>query len=223
MENFSPGHSRQTLLHTDGNRATGRAIPDFGSLGCAHIHDPVSWTCGIGKEGMKKTSHMEIRNCDIGLVGPSLPPLPGAWRVSLSLFLPRQKCPSQTRLIKTPFPSSWIRLAVPGGAFYPVPTELLRGSVFPILCRCTRERFPHSPRAHSSRGGKINLYELEQPLLEVPALGPARELILDLLFSKHQTLLLFRYLEFGPKVLTDFWLADPLWRAPLSWCCLKQL
>lgn len=191
MENFSPGCSRQTLLHTDGNGATGR----FWLFGVRSCPCPCLLEMQDRKSGNNKTSHTKMRNCyqpwsDIGLVGFTLSVLPAT-------------SPADTQGLSKPhFPARGSRWQSQRGHFAKCPQSCWEGSVFPIPAGAWGRGFP--PCHAVALWGKINLYELEQPLLEVTAPGPARELIPDLLFSKHPALLLFRYLESGlaaPNVL----------------------
>lgn len=181
----------------------GRGIPGLGCSGCAHVHVPVSWKCGIGKEGIIKPPVRRsgiVNSHEVTWAWWAFPcSLSGAWWVSLSLSFQQQ-----VLLTDEAYQNPISQLMDPAGN----PREDI------LLSAHRREHVPNplpepagevSPACGAAAlWGTVNLYELEQPLLEVTTPGPARELIPDLLFNKHPTLLLFRCLEFGPVVPKAF-------------------
>lgn len=213
MESFSPGRSHQTEHRW--KWSNGEGDPRFWLSGARSPPRPCLLEMWDRKRGDNKTSHMEIRNyyqswSDISLVGLSLQPLrsaplPGRFP---SLLLFQQQVPATDEAY--PSPISQLRDAAgsprEGILLNRSPQSCSEGSVFSIPPALGRthpaERAGEASPAHGPAAprGTINLYELEQPLLEVTAPGPARELIPDLLSNKHQTLPLFRYLECGPAL-----------------------
>lgn len=147
MENFTPGRSCQTLLHTDG-----KGHPRIWLLRVCSRPRPRLLEMWHGKRGNDNASPMEIRNCyqswsGIGLAGLSLQPL----RCLAGFCLPALPATSpadRQGLSKSHFPAGGSSWESQRGHFARCPQK---GECSQSAARAHWRGFP-SPRCRGSRG-----------------------------------------------------------------------